>query len=41
MGEASARTIDEAYPRRITCFIDVLGFSRDVLEIERRPGLRL
>lgn len=23
-----------AYPNRITCFIDMLGFTRDVLDLE-------
>lgn len=29
------------YPERIITFIDLLGFSRDVMMIERRPGLLL
>jgi hypothetical protein len=39
MNEKPSRSIDEAYPRRIATFIDILGFSRDVLQIELRPGL--
>lgn len=30
-----------SYPNRITCFIDVLGFSRDVGFIDQRPGVFL
>ncbi len=41
MPDITASTLRGAYPTRIACFVDVLGFSRDVLEIERRPGLFL
>jgi hypothetical protein len=37
----SQSSIAETYPTRITCFIDVLGFSRDVCFIEERPGVFL
>lgn len=41
--EANAEDLAKqpAYPRRITNFIDMLGFNRDVRSLERRPHLLL
>jgi hypothetical protein len=37
---ADAR-ISDYYRERITCFIDILGFSRDVAQIDSNPALFL
>lgn len=41
MSHSGERSIADNYPQRITCFIDVLGFSRDVRLIDARPGIFL
>ena len=33
--------ISDVYQNRITCFIDILGFSRDVAAIDANPALFL
>jgi hypothetical protein len=33
--------ISDVYQNRITCFIDILGFSRDVASLEAKPALLL
>lgn len=39
MEDSAGPNLDMAYPERITSFIDLLGFSRDVQQIENRPHL--
>jgi hypothetical protein len=33
--------ISDVYQDRITCFIDILGFSRDVASLDAKPALLL
>jgi hypothetical protein len=39
VSEFSSSHFGNAYPNRITCFIDMLGFSRDIEQIETNPSL--
>lgn len=41
MSDGGEASIADSYPQRITCFIDVLGFSRDIRFIDQRPGVFL